>query len=315
MAKNNSKERVFSTSKDLVSTKPLISPAKPKTNKIEKENKKVERPNNVVEGIKNIFSKTKDEKEDEVLLCEKMNFTGREAYKMLRTNLVFTLTDSPRCKKIGVTSSIRGEGKSTVSINLAYTLASANSSVLLIDLDMRLPSIAKKLELDYKLGLSDYLANEASKKDIIHNLKKYKNFDVILSGTIPPNPSELIGSDSLARFVKSLENSYDYIIFDLPPVNIVTDALASKDLMDGQLVVVREGYSDKYSLSSCIRQLQFVEMNILGFVLTNAGGDATYYSKYTKKNYRYKKYKDGYKSYKYGYGYRRNSYYKEGYYK
>lgn len=319
MAKNNLKEKIVLTrDKELVSTKPLIVSSK---TKIKKEDKKketinsVERPNNVVESIKKIFNKKQDEKEDEVALCEKMNFTGREAYKMLRTNLVFTLADSPRCKKVGVTSSIRGEGKSTVSINLAYTLATANSKVLLIDLDMRLPSVAKKLELDYKLGLSDYLANEASKKDIIHHVKKYKNFDVILSGTIPPNPSELIGSDSLARFVKSLENSYDYIIFDLPPVNIVTDALAAKDLMDGQLIVVREGYSDKFSLSSCVRQLQFVQMNILGFVLTNAGGDATYYSKYTKKNYRYKNYNKGYKSYKYGYGYRKNPYYKEGYYK
>lgn len=305
MANNHLNEKV--ETKELVTTKPLIS--KPKRKK--KENLK---PINVFSDSK---SKTKlnIEKDSEVLLCEKMNFTGREAYKMLRTNLMFALADSPKCKKIGITSSIRGEGKSTVSINLAYTLASANSKVLLVDLDMRLPSIAKKLGLDYHFGLSDYLVNKVTKKDIIHSLSNYKNFDVILCGTIPPNPSELIGSETLSKFVKSLELSYDYIIFDLPPVNIVTDALAAKDLLDGQLIVVREGYSDKYSLSNCIRQLQFVEMNILGFVLANAGGDATYYNKYTRKSYRYKKYSNGYKSYKYGYGYRRNSPYKEGYYK
>lgn len=279
---------------------------------------KKERPNNIIESIKSVIKPvTRETDDDKVMLCEKMNFTSREAYKMLRTNLMFTLTDSPKCKKVGVTSSIRGEGKSTTSINLAYTLATANSKVLLIDLDLRLPSIAKRLDLNYQFGISDYLTNNATRKEIIHKLPKYKNMDVILAGTIPPNPSELIGTESLARFVKSLETSYDYIIFDLPPVNIVTDALAAKDLMDGQLVVVREGYSDKYSLANCIRQLQFVEMNILGFVYTNAGGSATYYSKY--KNYsKYKKYYN-YKN-KYGYsnryGYGKYGYYaKEGYYK
>ena len=298
MVKNKNDDK-----KELVTTKPLN--VKKNIFGIEKKNPNLPKTN----------KKRKAEKDDDVLLCEKMNFTGREAYKMLRTNLIFTLTDSPKCKKIGVTSSIRGEGKSTVSINLAYTIATSNSKVLLIDLDMRLPSVGKKLGIDYHFGLSDYLANKVVKKDIIHNLPQYKNLDVILSGTIPPNPSELIGSEALAKFVKTLELSYDYIIFDLPPVNIVTDALAAKDLMDGQLVIVREGYSDKYSLSNCIRQLQFVEMNILGFVLTNAGGDATYYNKYSKRNYRYKKYYNGYKSYKYGYGYKSHGYYKEGYYK
>lgn len=273
-----------------------------------------ERPHNIVESIKSKINPTNVETDDEVLLCENMNFTGREAYKMLRTNLMFTLTDTVRCKRVGVTSSIRGEGKSTVSINLAYTLAAANSKVLLIDMDMRLPSVAKKLNIEYKLGLSDYLANRATKREIIHSVTKYKNLDLIVSGTIPPNPSELIGSDALARLIKSFDNVYDFIIFDLPPVNIVTDALAAKDLMDGQLVVVREGYSDKFSLSNCIRQLQFVEMNILGFVFTNAGEEPTYYNRYTKyRNYKYKN-KKGYSYNKYGYGkYGYGGYSKSGY--
>ena len=270
---------------------------------------------NTKKGLFHFIKKVNDEKEEEVLLCEKMNFTGKEAYKMLRTNLMFTLADNKNCRKVGVTSSTRGEGKSTISINLAYTLASANSKVLLIDMDMRLPSIAKKLDLDYKEGLSDYLANKAKKSSIIHSLPKYKNLDILLSGTIPPNPSELIGSESLAKFIKSLESVYDYIIFDLPPVNIVTDALVAKDLMDGQIIVVREGYSDKYSLASCIRRLQFVETNILGFVYTNAGTSPAYYNKHP----RYYRYRNTNKKYNYnkGYtGYNKNGYYyKETYYK
>lgn len=287
-----------------VETPRVETPIKQENKVVSNVNTQVKRPNNIIESIKSLFvEQNRETNEDKIMLCEKMNFTSREAYKMLRTNLMFTLADSPRCKKVGVTSSIRGEGKSTTSINLAYTLAMANSRVLLIDMDLRLPSIANRLELDYKYGLSDFLTNTVTKKDIIHHIPKYKNLDVILAGTIPPNPSELIGTENLARFVKQLETSYDFIVFDLPPVNIVTDALVAKDLMDGQLVVVREGYSDKYSLANCVRQLQFVEMNILGFVYTNAGGTATYYSKY--KNY---KYKGNYK-----YKNRKYSYYKNGY--
>ena len=228
-------------------------------------------------------------------LCERMSFTSREAYKMLRTNVLFTLADNDKCKKIGVTSPVHGEGKSTVAINLAYTLAVSNSKVLLIDMDMRLPSIAKKLGVErYKVGLSDYLINGVSQNDLIHNIGSFKNFSIITAGAIPPNPSELISSEKLKKFITSLEEYYDFIIFDLPPVNVVTDALAAKELMDGQLVVVREGYSDKFALSDCMRQLDFVEMNVLGFVYVNAGSNDTYYGKHYysykyKNQYYYKK--------------------------
>lgn len=249
---------------------------------------------NIVSEINRSKINKKQEKEDEALLCEKMNFSGREAYKLLRTNLLFTLADNSSCKVVGVSSSVRGEGKSTCSINLAYTLAQSGSKVLIVDMDMRLPSIAKKLHLDDKLGLSDFLINNASKKDIIKPTK-YENLDLVLSITIPPNPSELIQSEAMTRFINSLKKEYDFIVLDLPPVNVVSDALAAKDLMDGILVVVREGYTDKYSLADCVRQLQFMEFNILGFVLTNAGGELSYSSKYNKykryKYYKYNKYK------------------------
>lgn len=233
---------------------------------------------------------------EDALMCDQMHFDAKEAYKLLRTNVLFTLPDK-KCRKIGITSANRGEGKSTVAINLAYTIAATNSKVLLIDLDLRLPSINKKLKVDYKYGIVDYLAGNTDESHII-NKSKFNNWDIIYSGAIPPTPAELIGSEKMKKYIAELEKRYDFIIIDLPPVNVVTDAAVAKDITDGFILVVRENYSDKHSLSDCLRQLEFLDTNILGYVMVDAvnGG-----SKYGKRYYKYGKY---YK--KYGYGYYKN---------
>lgn len=250
-----------------------------------------------------------EESEDLALLCDQMHFDAKEAYKLLRTNILFCLPDSSVCRTIGITSAIRGEGKSTASINLAYTFAVTKAKVLLIDMDMRLPSIAKKLSIESKLGLSDYLIGNASLKQIIRSTDKYKNWDIMLSGSIPPAPSELIGSVAMEKLIRKLETIYDFIIIDLPPVNVVSDALVAKDILDGFVLAVRQDYSDKHSLADCMRQLTFLNANILGFALTDSDGGShyskkygrrygKYYKRYYKKRYGYKNY-----DYKYGYGY------------
>ena len=255
-----------------------------------------------------------EESEDIALLCDQMHFDAKEAYKLLRTNVMFCLPDNDVCRTIGITSAIRGEGKSTASINLAYTFAVTKAKVLLIDMDMRLPSIAKKLNITASLGLSDYLIGNASLSEIIRTTDKYKNWDVMLSGSIPPAPSELIGSEAMDKLIKRLEKTYDFIIIDLPPVNVVSDALVAKDILDGFILTVRQDYSDKHSLADCIRQLNFLNANVLGFAVTDTDGGAHYakkygrrYSKYYRKYYRRrygysKKYGYDY-GYKYGYGY------------
>ena len=240
------------------------------------------------------FKKTNDRFNEKVLMCDKMHFDAQEAYKLLRTNLLYTLPDK-NCRKIGVTSSNRNEGKSTTSINLAYTLSATNNKVLLIDLDLRLPSVASKLEANYTYGIVDYLAGKVPLKRIVHKGQNV-NWDIIYSGTIPPTPAELIASDKMKLLIKSLESMYDYIILDLPPVNIVSDALIAKDLTDGYIVVVRENYSDKHSLADCIRQLEFLDSNILGVVLVDSENSSS--SAYSR---RYHKYGKNY--YRYGYGY------------
>lgn len=249
----------------------------------------------------------KIENNNATLLCSNMHFDAKEAYKLLRTNIMFTLPDNNGgCRTVGITSAIRGEGKSTCAINLAYTFAQTGSRVLLIDMDMRLPSISKKLEIKPKsgLGLSDYLIGNATIKDIVVKIDGQKNWNIIFSGSIPPTPAELIGSENMKKLIDMLKKEYDYIIVDLPPVNVVSDALVAKDICDGFLLIVREGYSDKRSLSDCIRQMDFIDANILGFVMADSSGVV---GSYGRKYGRYSRY---YRKRKYGYY---NKYYKKGY--
>lgn len=281
-----------------------IKTTKQNINSIKKEKEKVSK------GLfKNITSKNghiSEDSENIALLCDKMHFDAKEAYKLLRTNVMFTLPDNDMCRVISITSPIRGEGKSTVSINLAYTFAATNSKVLLIDMDMRLPSIANKLNVESKAGLSDYLIGKVKKKDIIYTSDKYSNWDIIFAGSIPPTPAELIGSRSMKELIMSLKKEYDFIIIDLPPVNIVSDALVAKDICDGFIITVRDGYSDKRSLAECIRQLEFLDANILGFVMADSSGNDTYLSdKYSRYNRYYRKRKYGYYKNKYNYYYKK----------
>ncbi|MBR0112661.1 MAG: CpsD/CapB family tyrosine-protein kinase [Clostridia bacterium] len=210
-----------------------------------------------------------------------LNFAAAEAYKMLRTNIFFSLPDDKKCHIIGVTSSVRGEGKSTTAINLSYSLAEAGKKVLLIDADMRLPSIAKKMEIPNDLGLSDILVNAGDKVGIsIHKTLVHENWHIITSGSIPPNPSELLGSGRMKKLVGALSEKYDFIVVDLPPVTVVTDATILSPVLDGIAVVVKENSTDKRALNECVRLLKMSEAKILGFIMTSVKEDNATYRKY-----------------------------------
>ena len=214
-------------------------------------------------------------------LHSNLSFAAAEAYKMLRTNIFFSLPDDKKCHIIGVTSSVRGEGKSTTSINLAYSLAEAGKKVLLIDADMRLPSIAKKMEIPNDLGLSDILVNAGDKVGIsIHKTLVNENWHIMTSGSIPPNPSELLGSNRMKKLIEVLSEKYEFIIVDLPPVTVVTDATILSPVLDGIAVVVKENSTDKRSFNECVRLLRMSEAKILGFVMTSVKEDSGTYRKY-----------------------------------
>ena len=195
---------------------------------------------------------------------------------------------------IGVTSSMRGEGKSTTALNLAYTIAQNGEKVLLVDADMRLPSIYQKLGIENGKGLSNILAGMTSLESVLLKPERDRNFSLILAGDIPPNPSELLNSKNMDKYLEMWAYYFDYIIFDFPPVGVVTDALVMAEKLDGMIVVVRQNYCLQPTLDDTITRLRYVKANILGIVMTMADSQDKQYKKY------YSKYK---KNYEYGYGY------------
>ena len=238
------------------------------------------------------------------LLCDELSFAAAESYKLLRTNLLFALPDEG-CRIIGITSSIRGEGKSTTSVNLAYTIAQTGKRVLLIDGDMRLPTIAQKLDLSPTPGLSNLLANLNTERNCLRKSSYFDNWYILPAGDIPPNPSELLGSERMHALLDRYRDVFDYVILDLPPVNIVVDALVITKWTDGVIVIVRENYSNRRALDACMYQVEKLGAKMLGFIMTDANVSTSSYKHYGKYGkYKYKRYGGyGYGGYDYGYGY------------
>ena len=220
-------------------------------------------------------------------LHKNLEFTATEQYKLLRTNLEFTVPEGTKCPVIGITSSMRGEGKSTTAVNLSYVLAEKGSKVLLIDGDLRIPSIAKKMDVPASPGLTDVLMGKST------DMEAYKSsmldtWYIMPSGDIPPNPSELLGSKRMESALQAMREEFDYIVVDLPPVNIVSDALSISEFITGIIVVIREEYTEKKELEHCFRLLKLSNVNVLGCVMNEAKSGSSYYSKY--KRYRYYRY-------------------------
>ncbi len=226
-------------------------------------------------------------------LHKNLEFTAKEQYKLLRTNLSFTLPEDEKCPVIGITSSMRGEGKSTTSINLSYVLAESGKKVLIIDGDLRIPSIAKKMNIEATPGLTDILKGGTNALTDF-DFQSYNNWYIMPAGTLPPNPSELLGSPRMEKLLEKLREIFDYIIIDLPPINLVSDALAISQFISGMVVVIREEYTEKKELENCIRQLKLSNVKVLGCVMNETNAGKRYYSRYKYK--RYYKYSSQYSS-------------------
>ncbi len=229
------------------------------------------------------------------LIGSKRSFSMSEAHKRLRTNVIFSFADESECHVIGVTSSAAHEGKSTTSINLAYDMMKAGKKTLLIDADMRLSRIAKILNVSRTPGLSNILVGNNNGQDLVQHALSQEGLPVISCGDIPPNPTELLSSKRFALMLAALKKVYEYIIIDLPPVCEVSDALIASKLVDGMIVVVRQGFVDKRMLDDTVHQLLSSEAHIIGFVLTGVERRSKY------GNYKYKKKYYGRYSKKYGY--------------
>lgn len=224
-----------------------------------------------------------------------LSFEASEAYKLLRTNLIFSMADENVCKVIGLTSALKGEGKSTTSINLAYTLAESGKNVLLVEADMRLPVMASTLRLEDGPGLSHVLAGLSSLNDAVRSGVQLPTLSLLAAGEIPPNPSELLSSKRMEQVLEALIPAFEYIILDLPPINAVSDGLAVSKLLSGMIVVVRQDYCDQGSLAEAMRRMELLEVKLLGFVMNGAEATGKSYKKYGYG-------KGSYGSYGYGYG-------------
>ena len=229
------------------------------------------------------------ETKKETMLHKKLDFAATEAYKLLRANLMFSLPDSDGCRIVGITSSVRGEGKSTTAANLSYALAEDGKKVLLIDGDLRIPSIAKKLEINDTPGLSNLIIDPALIGTAIVSMPENDNWHVLPSGNIPPNPTEMLNSEQMKSLMATLAERYEFIILDLPPVNLVSDALVVSPLLNGMLLVVRENFLERRELSKCIKHLELSSVNVLGFVFTVAQEQSRGYRRYKRAKY-YKSY-------------------------
>ena len=216
------------------------------------------------------------------LLNDKTPFAVREAYGMLRTNIMYIPTkDGSDSRIIAATSAEEGTGKSTTIANLALSFARSSKKVILIDADMRCPRQHKFFKYDkHANGLSEYLAGMCQKENIIIK-NALDGLDILPCGRIPPSPSELILSPKFAQLVDYLKKYYDFVFIDFPPIGIVSDAAAVAHCVTGYLFVVRSKHSDSNRVKEAIQMLENVDANILGIVLN----DVTYKDKSYAKSY------------------------------
>ncbi|MEZ3453401.1 MAG: polysaccharide biosynthesis tyrosine autokinase [Oscillospiraceae bacterium] len=226
------------------------------------------------------------------LLSENTPFAITEAYNTARTNIMFAASTSNK-KIVAVTSSNPSEGKSTTCANIAISFANAGFKTLLVECDLRKPVMAKSFGVKPKKGLSSILGGFCTVREAICP-EVMSNLDIITTGDIPPNPSELLASDSMKIFLKASSDDYDYVFLDTPPVNVVTDSQLMNTEIAGLVFVIREGSTIHPDIQSAIEKIQLANGKALGFVKT--------FCKPEKSGRYGKKYASKY-GYKYGYGY------------
>lgn len=225
---------------------------------------------------------------DESKLTEKSPFEYREAYKALRTNVMFAMASSAnKSRSVIISSAMPDECKSTVSANLAITLAQLGVKVLLVDADLRSPSQHHVFKVSNIRGLSQLIVGLEKFEDVI-NREVSSNLDLITAGGLAPNPSELLGSENMAELVKSFEDNYEYVVIDTPPVNVVTDALMFIDITAGIILMVREEKTTHREISRAISRIEMTRSPILGVVLTDTKEDMGLFKSYKSYKGKYK---------------------------
>ena len=198
---------------------------------------------------------------------KKPKSVAAEAYRSLRTNIQYSSFDN-KYQTLVVTSANPGEGITTVAGNLALALAQGESKVLLVDCDMRRPSIHKTFKISNTYGISDLLVGNKKLESVAN--KYNDNLSIVPAGKIPPNPAEMLASKVMTAFLEEMKNYFDYIVLDTPPLQAVTDAQVLSTKVDGSLIVVRAGVTKKDAVHNAVSIIKKVKGNIIGTVLNVA---------------------------------------------
>ncbi len=217
------------------------------------------------------------------------SFPIKEAYNSIRTKLIFT-GKGEKCPVFAVTSSLASDGKSTIAVSLAVSIAMAEQRVLLIDADMRKPSVHRYFNVESRNGLSEFLAGLNNQINL--RTTDINNLSILTAGQIPPNPAELLGAKQLDALLEYAKQYFDYVIIDTPPINIVTDSCVIADKITGYLMVVQSGKNHMKDVSDAVQQIEEMNGNIVGIILNDPENKtAAHYSYRYNKYYRYGRYK------------------------
>lgn len=191
-----------------------------------------------------------------------------EAIRSVRTNIQFSSLDKKN-KVISITSTKPSEGKSTVIYKLAKSFADNGDKVILLDCDLRSPSISEIAGINDNVGITNYLTGKVNIQRAINKDREQSNLDMIFTGPVPPNPAEILASNAFKDFVEELSKEYDYVFIDTPPVGLFTDASLVSTISDGVIFVIKSSDTKKEDISLALENLKKVDAHILGAVLTH----------------------------------------------
>lgn len=228
---------------------------------------------------KNKVDNTSMQKGVQLMTVSSPKSVNTEQFNTIRTNIEFSNVDD-EYSSLMVTSSAISEGKSTVSANLAVAFARQGKRVILVDSDLRRPTVNATFKMKDPVGVTSYLTNSEVKiQDIVYKTS-ISNLYVIPSGPTPPNPSELIGSKKMLKLINTLGEQSDLVIYDAPPVLSVTDAQLLATRVDGVVLVVRENQTEKGAVREAVQLIKHVDGNIIGTVLNDVHASSNGYYGY-----------------------------------
>ena len=241
----------------------------------------------------NGFSKADPKK----ILCSASSFNVKEAYNSIRTNLLF-IQQGEKCPVFVITSPTANNGKTINTINLAVSFAQMGKKTLVIDSDMRNPTMHRMFSIPVKNGLSEILAGLTD--NISVSKTGIENLSVLTAGKIPPNPTELLSSNRMDKLLDFVREHYDCVFIDTPPANLVTDSTLFAQKVTGYVLIIKTDSTNIGDVKATVSNLEHIDANILGFILNDVNSDRKkYYSYYRKYSYSYGN------RYGYGYGYRK----------